>query len=166
MLIGEAVYAFYRLGGVVGACWLVGVTAVYVGGGIGAAFRSWTTVGPAGISTCWGLGRRGRTHPWQEIRWLDIRQTNTRAGTILAARITLADGRRRSLPALRDGGMYPQPTFHADFRQVRKWWELSTDPATRFPLPDKSPSRVPRTVLAVILILLIPTAVVLFVFGT
>lgn len=159
VLIGEAVYAFYRLGGVVGSCWLVGVTAASVGLGIGAAFRSWTTVGPAGITVCRGIGRRGHTYPWQEIRWIDVRETNSRYGTFLVARITVANGRRRSLPALRHGGMYPQPTFHADFRQVLKWWELSTDPAARFLPPETLLSRLAPRMLGVILVLLIAVGV-------
>ena len=59
--------------------------------------------------------------------------------------------------------MYPQPTFHADFRQVIKWWELSTDPAARFLPPDTSVSRRTPTVLGVILVLLIAVSVVLVV---
>src|SRR5215467_14144320 len=53
--------------GVVGFCWLLGVTAAYVGLRICMARRSWTAVGAAGITICRGIGRRGRTYPWQEI---------------------------------------------------------------------------------------------------
>ena len=139
------------------------MSAAVVALGLCLAFRSWTRVGPAGITICWGLGRRGRTYPWREIRWIDVRETDSRNGTSRAARITLADGRRRSLPALRHTGVYPQPTFDADFGRVVRWWKLNTDPAARYLPPDTVLSRRAPTVLGVILVLLIAGSVVLVV---
>jgi hypothetical protein len=117
--------------GVVGLCLLAGLTAAVIGLGIGAALRSWTRVGPAGITICWGIGRRGRTFPWQEIRWIDVwKGRGAHSGG--AAQMTLANGRRLRLPALASTSAYPQPTFPEDFRRVVAWWEFSTDPAARF----------------------------------
>ena len=105
--------------GVVGVCWLAGSTAVVVGLSVGAALRSWTRVGPAGITICWGIGRRGRTFPWQEIRWIDVWESRG-AHVGGAAQMTLANGRRLRLPALASTSAYPQPTFAEDFAASRR----------------------------------------------
>jgi hypothetical protein len=128
-VIGQGVVVFHKLG-VVEFLWVTGGLIALLGLGFATSFRSWTRVGPAGITICWGVGRRGRTYPWQEIRWVDVKETSGGV-TSLAARITLANGRRRSLPALRHSSTYPQPSFPEDFRRVVEWWELSTDPAAR-----------------------------------
>ena len=159
VLVVEGVLAFFRLG-VVGFCWLLGGTAVLAGLGISTALRSWTTVGATGITICWGIGR-GRTYAWQQIRWIDVRETKSRSGTSLAARITLANGRRRSLPALQHSAWYPDPDFHVDFRRVVDWWKLSTDPATRFQPPKRLWSRLSPTAVGFILGLLITVIIVL-----
>jgi hypothetical protein len=155
----EGVWAFVRLGAV-GFCLLLGGTVVFAGLGLSIVLRSWTTVGVAGITICWGLGR-GRTYSWQEIRWIDVRETNSRYGRTFVARITLADGRRRSLSALQDSTQYPDPDFHVDFQRVVKWWELSTDPAARFQPPKKLRYRLTPTAIGLILGLLITVIVVL-----
>jgi hypothetical protein len=152
-LVVEGVLAFFRLG-VVGFCWLLGGTAAFVGLGISMVLRSWTTVGAAGITICWGIGR-SRTYSWQEIRWIDVRETKSQYGTSLVARITLTDGRRRSLPALQHSTRYPDPHFHADFQRVVNWWELSTDPAARFQPPKRLRNRLTPTLVGLILGLLI-----------
>ena len=128
VLIGRVIIGHV---GAVGLCLLAGLTAAVLGLGIGAARRSWTRVGPAGITICWGIGRRGRTFPWQEIRWIDVWESRG-AHMGRAARMTLANGRRLRLPALASTSAYPQPTFPEDFRRVLAWWEFSTDPAARF----------------------------------
>lgn len=153
VLVVEGVWAFLRLG-VVGFCWLLGGTAALAGLGMAMARRSWTTVGATGITICWGIGR-GRTYPWQEIRWIDVRETKSQYGTSLAARITLADGRRRSLPGLQHSAQYPDPDFQADFRRVVSWWELNTDPAARFQPPKRLWNRLTPTAVGLILGLLI-----------
>ncbi|GAA4485317.1 hypothetical protein GCM10023191_009830 [Actinoallomurus oryzae] len=144
VVIIEGVFAYLRLG-VVGFCWLLLGTAVLVGLGISLGRRSWTTVGTAGITICWGIGR-GRTYSWQEIRWIDVRETKSQYGTSLSARITLANGKRRSLPALQHSTQYPDPDFQADFRRVVDWWKSNTDPAARFEPPKRLWNRLtPRT---------------------
>lgn len=146
----------------VGFCWFAGLSAVALSLGIGIAVRSWTKVGPAGITICRGIGRRGRTYPWQEIRWIDVWKNDNQGLEIRQARITLANGRRRTLPALRHTRTYPQPTFSADFRRVVEWWELSTDPAARFQLPETSRTRLAPFMPGVILALLITVGVAIY----
>jgi hypothetical protein len=155
----EGAFAFSQLG-VVGTCWLLVVTAALVGLGIFMARRSWTTVGADGITICWGIGR-GRLHRWQEIRWIDVRETKSHYGTVSAARITLVNGRRRSLPALQQSDRYPDPHFQADFQRVVNWWESNTDPAARFEPPKRLRNRLTPQALGLILGLLITAIVVL-----
>lgn len=83
-------------------------------------------------------------------------------GTWLAARITLVNGRRRSLPAVQDSPYYPDPDFGVNFRQVVNWWEMSTDPSARFQMPKRLRDRLSPRVVGVVLGLLI--AAVLFVY--
>ncbi|GII57931.1 hypothetical protein Pth03_63200 [Planotetraspora thailandica] len=144
-----------------GFCWLFGLTAALVGIGISMALRSRTTVGAVGITISRGLGR-GRTYPWQKIQWIDVRETKSQYGTSLTARITLTDGRRRSLPALQHSTWYPDPDFQVDFQRVVNWWELSTDPAARFQPPKKLRNRLTPPVVGLILGLL---TVVVIAFG-
>jgi Bacterial PH domain len=159
----EGVTAFLQLGAV-GFCWLVGGTAVAIGVGVSFALRSSTRVGPAGITICWGLGR-GRTYPWQEIRWIDVRRFKGQFDTSLVARITLANGKRRSLPALQHSARYPSPHFDYDFRRVVDWWQASTDPAARFQPPERLRSKLSPTGLGVILGLVITVIVGFVVIG-
>ncbi|MEV5705726.1 PH domain-containing protein [Actinoallomurus sp. NPDC052274] len=158
-LVVEGGFAFYRLG-VVACCWLLLGTVALVGLGISMALRSWTTVGAAGITICWGIGR-GRTYSWQEIRWIDVRETKSQYGTALAARITLADGRRRSLPALQHSTRYPDPDFQVDFQRVVNWWELNTESAARFQPPKRLRNRLTPQAIGLILGLLITIVIVL-----
>ncbi|GGY13125.1 hypothetical protein [Streptomyces xanthochromogenes] len=126
----EAIGAYVQLGAV-GMCWLVGATVVFLGLPILSWLRSRCTVGVDGIFICWGLGR-GRTYPWREIRWIDVRETKGNAGsTALAVRIFTTSGRRRSLPGLQHNGVYPSPSFHADYARVVRWWERSTEVEAR-----------------------------------
>jgi hypothetical protein len=153
----EGVYAYLRLG-VVGFCWLLVGTAVVVGLVISLMRRSWTRVGAAGITICWGIGR-GRTYSWQEIRWIGVHETKSQYGTSLVARITLANGKRRSLPALQHSTKYPDPNFQVDFRRVVDWWESNTDPAARFEPPKRLRNRLTPTTAGFILGLLITVIV-------
>ena len=155
------VFAFFRLG-VVGFCWLLGGMAALIGLGMFLALRSWTTVGPAGITICWGIGR-GRVHPWQEIRWIDVRETKTQYGTSLAVRMTLANGRCRSLPALQHSTWYPDADFQADFRRVVDWWKSSTDPAARSQPPKRLRNRLTPPAVGFILGLLVTAMIMLVV---
>ncbi|MGI5223651.1 PH domain-containing protein [Actinoallomurus sp. CA-142502] len=162
LLVVEGVFAFIRLGPV-GFCCLLGGTAALVGLGIFLSRRSWTTVGAAGVTISWGVGR-GRTYSWQEIRWVDVRETKTQYGTSRSARITLANGRRRSLPALQHSTQYPDPDFDVDFRQVVDWWKSNTDPDARFEPPKRWWNRLTPQAFGFILGLLI-TIVVIVVVG-
>lgn len=157
LLVAEGAAAVVQLG-VVGFCWLVGGTTALVVLGILLARQSWTTVGPAGITIRRGVGR-GRTYPWQEIRWIDVREIGSQNGTALAARITLANGRRRILPALHHSPQYPDPGFYANYGRVVKWWKASTDPAARFQPPKRLRDRLTPTVVGLILGLLIVVVV-------
>lgn len=157
-LVIEGAVSFSGLG-VVGACWLLGGTVLLVGLGISMMLRSSTTVGAAGITICWGIGR-GRTHPWHEIRWIDVRETKNNHGTARVARITLANGRRRSLPALQDSTQYPDPDFPVNFQRVVTWWEFSTDPAARVQPPKRVRHWVTPQVAGLILGVLITVVVI------
>jgi hypothetical protein len=157
-LVIQGVIGYTRLGAV-GMCWLVGLSAAALVVGLGAAFRSSTKVGPAGITIFWGLGFRGRTYPWRKIRWIDVRETRSGYGTFLSAQITLANGRVRRLPALRHTSQYPQPTFYSDFRRVVEWWEQSTDPAARFRPRESLVSKLAPPMLVTLLVLLIAAGV-------
>lgn len=152
-MVAEGALGIFRLG-LDGFFWIMGVTVVFAGF-IGLfTFRSWTRVGPDGITISWGFGR-GRTHAWKDIRWVDVRETNSQYGRVLVARMTLANGRRRSLPALQHSSQYPSPEFHADFRRVVNWWHLNTDPAERFQPTAPLSSRMSPSLIGVILGLVI-----------
>lgn len=124
--------------------------------------HSGTTVGADGITISWGMGR-GRTHAWNQIRWINVRETRTNSGTVRTARITLAGGQRRSLPALSHSNLYPLPDFDTDVQRVINWWELSTDPATRIQPPKPPRDRITPQALGVILGLVITAVIVLVV---
>jgi hypothetical protein len=162
VLIGIGVFKYRQLG-VEGLCILFGGSVVALVIGLGSAFRSWTAVGPAGITICWGFGRRGRTYPWRDIRWVDVRDFNN--GSSHAAQIIVANGRQHSLPALRHTPAYPQATFYSDYRRVVEWWEQNTDPSARFVPRESRLSRwVPR-VFGTLTILLIGVTVTLVITG-
>ena len=162
-LIVVAYCAVFRLGNLVALCVFFGLGTTVSTVANFIAFRSWTKVGPAGITICRGIGRRGRTYPWQEIQWIDVRVSKGRSGTSHTARISLSDGRRRSLPALFDGWSDHDFYFHRDVSRIIRWWEASTDPAARFVPPDTKLGRLMPTVTGVILVLLIAGTAVLVV---
>lgn len=129
LLAVEGVAAFVGLGAV-GFCWLVGGTIALFTPLVLLSCRSWSRVGADGITICWGLGH-GRTYPWHEIQWIDVRETKGRDSTSYAVRMFVLGGRRRSLPGLYRSGMHPAPDFDEQFQRVVNWWELSTDQTTR-----------------------------------
>ncbi|MBC2873912.1 MULTISPECIES: PH domain-containing protein [Streptomyces] len=155
--------ASYREMGAVGFGWMLAMTAAILVVGVFVTLRCRTVVGAAGITTCWGFGR-GRTHPWHEIRWIDVRETGKGAEKTLSVRITLGDGRRRSLPALQHSSLYPAPDFDVAYRQVVNWWEFSTRPSARFRPPPRKRDRVSPTVAGVLLGLVITLAIGVVVF--
>ncbi|WP_406202324.1 hypothetical protein OH807_23850 [Kitasatospora sp. NBC_01560] len=140
--------------GPTGGAWLIGGTIALMAPLGVIAFRSWSSVGPAGITICWGLGR-GRTYPWHEVRWIDVREVESQAGDSRAARMFLTTGRRRALPGLQHSDMYPDPDFDVDFRRVVNWWELSTDASLRVPPEKGLRDRITPTVFAVLATILI-----------
>jgi hypothetical protein len=158
-LVVEGGLTFTRLG-LAASCWLLGGTVALVALGISLSLRSETTVGAAGITISSGIGR-GRSYPWQAIRWIDVRETESQYGPVLAARITLADGRRRTLPALQHSPRYPDPDFRADVQRVIDRWEASTDPAARFRPPERLRNRVTPQVVGLVLGVLITIVIAL-----
>ncbi|WP_331742848.1 hypothetical protein [Kitasatospora sp. NBC_01300] len=149
LLVVQVAFGAYRLGAVA-TYWMVGATLAVAAPLALMVQRSWSRVGADGVTVCWGLGR-GRTHSWQDISWVDVRETKSRQyGNSRAARIFLADGRRRSLPGLQDSATYPRPDFDADVQRVLNWWEHSTHQDTRIQPARKLRDRLSPTVIGVL----------------
>lgn len=149
----EGSLAVVKMGPTAGA-WLIGGTILLLIPLGCVTFRSWSSVGPAGITICWGLGR-GRTYPWHEVQWIDVRKIESQTGDSQAARMFLTSGRRRSLPGLQNSDMYPDSEFDVDFQRVVNWWELSTDEPARIRPQKRSRDRISPTVLGLLLAVLI-----------
>ncbi|MGV9268539.1 hypothetical protein ACWDRR_28170 [Kitasatospora sp. NPDC003701] len=149
LLVAQGALAVFRLGAV-GFFWMVGGTAAIVGPALLISRRCWSSVGAAGITICWGIGRRGRTYPWQEIRWIDVRETKSQYGSSFAVRMTMVGGKRRTLPGLQHSDTYPAPDFDEQFHRVVNWWELSTDQAARVRPPKQLRDRLTPTVAGVV----------------
>ncbi|SOB86250.1 PH domain-containing protein [Streptomyces sp. 1331.2] len=126
------------------------------------SWRSWSRVGTDGITINWGVGR-GRTHPWHEVRWVDVRETKGNGSTSYAARIHLTRGRRRSLPGLQTSAIYPAVDFDVNFQRLVNWWEFSTDPTQRSRPGKQLRDRVTPTVFGVILGLVLSAGVIVVV---
>ncbi|MEV0532074.1 hypothetical protein [Kitasatospora sp. NPDC050463] len=154
LLAAQGTLAAYRLGAV-GFCWMLGGTAAIAGPALVISRRCWSAVGAAGITICWGVGRRGRTYPWRDIRWIDVRETKSRFGASYAVRMTLAGGKRRTLPGLQHSDAYPAADFDEQFHRVVNWWELSTDQAARVQPPKQLRDRLSPTALGVVFGILI-----------
>ncbi|MER5780963.1 PH domain-containing protein [Streptomyces mobaraensis] len=139
--------------------WLLGVAVVVVGGSLFVALRSRTVVGAAGVTVSWGVGR-GRTHPWHEIRSVDLcGESGSGDTSSLSIRITLSSGRQRSLPGLRRGPMYPARELEADYRRIAERWELGTEGGTRVSPSRRAGDRLLRAAPAVGLAVLVLAAV-------
>ncbi|MEU4587950.1 PH domain-containing protein [Kitasatospora aureofaciens] len=130
--------------------WMVLVTVALCVPAAVLSWRSWSRVGADGVSVCWGFGR-GRTYPWQEIRWVDVRETRSNGSMAYAARVFLTDGRRRSLPGLQSSRLYPSADFDTDFQRLVNWWEYSTHPTQRVKPAKRLRDRVTPTVAGVLL---------------
>ncbi|GAB7183992.1 hypothetical protein ATKI12_3823 [Kitasatospora sp. Ki12] len=148
--------------GAMGTFWLVLGTLVLAGGSFALSWRCWSRVDAQGVTICWGLGR-GRTYPWPEIRWVDVRETKGNGTASSSARIFLAGGRRRSLPGLQTSSIYPAAEFDVNFQRLVNWWEYSTHPTWRIRPAKQFRDRLTPTVVGLLLAFVIVTAVVLVV---
>ncbi|MFD9489817.1 hypothetical protein ACFWBX_38800 [Streptomyces sp. NPDC059991] len=153
VLVVEGCAAFVQLGAV-GFSWLTGGSIALLAPLLLLSSRSWSRVGADGITICWGLGH-GRTYPWHEIRWIDVRETKGQGSSSYAVRMFLEGGRRRSLPGLYHSDMHPAPDFDEQFQRVVNWWELSTDQTARVRPPKQFRDRLTPTVIG----LVVPVAV-------
>ncbi|MCX4686572.1 hypothetical protein OG401_20045 [Kitasatospora purpeofusca] len=135
--------------GTTGFLWLAGGTLALSGLGLWTTVRSWSRVGPDGITICWGFGR-GRTHPWDRIRWIDVRTVESQGSSTSQVRMFLAGGRRRALPGLLHSDLYPSPDFDEQFHRVRNWWELNTEASARVEPVRRFRDRITVTVAAVL----------------
>ncbi|MFI6151207.1 hypothetical protein ACIBCA_00715 [Kitasatospora sp. NPDC051170] len=144
----EGVFAAIKLG-VPGLVFVVGLTVLLAVPAMYLSYRSWTSVGRAGITLYWGFGQ-GRTYPWHEVQWIDVRETKSRSSSSYAARIHLPTGKRRTLPGVASSGMYPNPNFGQQYQQVVQWWEYSTHPGSRVQPPQKIRDKVSPQVIGVI----------------
>ncbi len=148
--------------GAVGTFWIVfGTLALGVPAFV-VSWRSWSRVGVDGITINWGVGR-GRTHPWHEVRWVDVRETKGNGSTAYAARIHLTRGRRRSLPGLQTSAIYPAADFDVNFQRLVNWWEFSTDATQRVEPAKQLRDRVSPTMLGVLLGLVLCAVIVVIV---
>ncbi|MFJ9692353.1 hypothetical protein [Kitasatospora sp. NPDC101183] len=129
LLAVEGVVAGIKLGAA-GVFFFVGLTVLVLAPLLYISYRSWSSVGPAGITVNWGVGQ-GRTYPWRDIQWMDVRETKARSSTSYAVRFYLPNGGRRTMPGLQHSGMYPNPSFGEQYQQVVRWWEHSTHPGSR-----------------------------------
>ncbi|KPI06591.1 hypothetical protein OV450_3703 [Actinobacteria bacterium OV450] len=150
LLVVEGLAAFVTLGRV-GFCWLVGGSIALIAPLVLLSSRSWSRVGDDGITICWGLGH-GRTYPWHEIQWIDVRETQGQGSSSNAVRMFLLGGRRRSLPGLYRSGMHPAPDFDEQFRRVVDWWELSTDQSARVRPPKRFRDRLTPAVVGLVVV--------------
>ncbi|MGA5820392.1 hypothetical protein ACPC54_21310 [Kitasatospora sp. NPDC094028] len=163
ILAVEAVFSGVKFGPV-GVAWALGLTVAILAPSLYYSYRSWSSVGPAGITICWG-GGKGRTYPWHEIHWIDVRETKNRGSTSYAVRFYVTGGRRRTLPGLQHSPVYPNPDFDVHFQRVVQWWEFSTDPAARVQprrtLRDKLSPQMIGALLAVLILTVVTLGVLL-----
>ncbi|MFF2545208.1 PH domain-containing protein [Kitasatospora sp. NPDC058063] len=146
IVVAAQVLIGYKRLGLTPMLLLVAGTLLLAVPGRASARRCWSRVDAEGITVCWGFGR-GRTYSWQEIRWIDVRETTGFGTGTRAARLHTVDGRRRSLPALQSSTFYPSSDFDVDFRRVVNWWKHSTDPSRRVPPQHQARDRMtPRTI--------------------
>ncbi|MFC5663000.1 hypothetical protein ACFP3U_08380 [Kitasatospora misakiensis] len=135
--------------GLVGFLWLAGATLALSGLGLWVTVRSWSAVGPEGITISWGFGR-GRSYPWERIRWIDVRTVEAQGSTTSQVRMFLAGGRRRTLPGLLHSDLYPSPDFDEQYYRVRNWWALSTEASARVEPRRRPRDRLTPTVAGVV----------------
>ncbi|MEU9044870.1 MULTISPECIES: PH domain-containing protein [unclassified Kitasatospora] len=148
VIVLQLVFGGMKLG-TWGALWLVLGTLVLAVPAFVLSWRCWSRVGGDGVTVCWGVGR-GRTYPWHEVRWIDVRETKSNGSTSYAARIHLTDGRRRSLPGLQTSAIYPAADFEVNFRRLVNWWEYSTDATQRVKPAKQFRDRLTPTVIGVL----------------
>ncbi|MFE7192789.1 hypothetical protein [Kitasatospora sp. NPDC057541] len=120
---------------------------------------SWSTVGPAGITIHGPVRRRGRTYPWQDVRWMEVYETESRFGPCRMLQIHFANGRSRFLTGLVQDHSHPSPDFDEQVWRVRNWWHLSTEPAARVRPPKKFLDLPTSQLVALVAIVVIGTVV-------
>ncbi|WP_030231714.1 hypothetical protein [Streptomyces sp. NRRL S-350] len=135
--------------GTLSTVWLVLGTVAAAGLAFTLSWRSWSRVGADGVTVCWGVGA-GRTYPWHEVRWVDVRETKANGTASYAARVFLTDGRRRSLPGLATSPIYPAADFDVNVQRVVNWWEYSTHPTQRVKPPKQFRDRLTPMVIGVL----------------
>ncbi|MFJ7248779.1 hypothetical protein ACIQWA_29705 [Kitasatospora sp. NPDC098652] len=145
--------------GPVFVAWSLGTVVVLFVPVFYSAWRSWSRVGPEGVTICWGFGA-GRTYSWAEIRWVDVRTTASSgpyagSGPTRAARIFTTSGRRRSLPGLSWSPLYPTADFDVNVQRLRNWWESSTEEAQRVEPVKQFRDRLTPTTIAIVAVVLI-----------
>jgi hypothetical protein len=146
-LLGVQIVAGAVRVGLVGTLWTIGAMAVLFAVLLTLSRRSWTAVGEDGIRIYRGLGRV-RSYPWREIHRIAERRQRSQGGETSSVRITLADGRRRTLPGIYSNVLFPDPHFELKLAQVRAQWERHTDESVRNgPLTPERPLRRLRGVL-------------------
>ncbi|MEK2491332.1 hypothetical protein WN990_17435 [Kitasatospora purpeofusca] len=153
LLVAQGFAAAHGLG-TVGFLWLAAGTLALCGLGLWTTVRCWSRVGPEGITICWGFGR-GRTYPWDRIRWIDVRTLDTQGGTSSQVRMFLAGGRRRALPGLLHSDLYPSEDFDEQYHRFRNWWELNTEAPARVEPVRRFRDRITPTVAAFVVVLLV-----------
>lgn len=143
VLAVEVAFGLFALTGA-GTVLLVSLTLAITVPFLFVTLRAWTRVGADGITVSRGLGP-GRTHPWPQVRWVEVRRYPAGDQYSYALRIHLADGRRRLLPGLAADRYHSAAEFAAGVRQVVDWWEHSTDPAQRVEPRARRRRTVPAT---------------------
>ncbi|MBO1415038.1 hypothetical protein [Streptomyces sp. FH025] len=158
MLVVVAVFSAIRFGLVVTAWSALGLV-VFLAPFFVLSLRAWSRVGRDGVTICWGFGRRGRTYPWSEVQWIDVRELRGNGTSSYAVRLFLTGGRRRSLPGLQTSTMYPIEEFEVHFQRVLDWWEASTHESQRIrpgkQARDRFTPRVAGALLAVVIVVVV-----------
>ncbi|MFE6868513.1 hypothetical protein ACFVFS_18340 [Kitasatospora sp. NPDC057692] len=148
--------AVYDLGATT-VLWMIGGVAVLAVPRL-LARDAWSTVGPEGITIRGSYGRRARSHPWTDVRWIEVYELDHRFGNYRTLQIHFADGRSRFLSGLIQDRTHPSPDFDEQVHRVRNWWRLSTDPAARVRPPERLLGLPTSQLVALIVLLVAGTA--------
>ncbi|MFF0410577.1 hypothetical protein ACFYUY_09065 [Kitasatospora sp. NPDC004745] len=169
-LIGVQTVIATMRNGAEGLGWTAAALAVVIPASVLLLKRCWTEAGEDGIRIYRGLGRV-HGYPWGEVRWIAVRHQSGGGGGMTSVRITLVDGRRRTLPGLQESTLYPRPGFDADLARLRASWERHVDPSFRLGPPPREPLRrrlrgvLPGVALLVCALVMLPFGVVRLLHG-